>query len=301
MENVHDLNDRAQEFNVRNDESAFKDVPNWETLSFKTKEPVLDPLNEGFFYMLRLNFCPLLTWLSFIVFLSITLVIIFFVQLRVDGFQPKPKEFLEVKDKGKFSNWGTTNLQMIKEKNQYYRVLASLFLHSGGAHLISNLIMIIIWGSFLEGLMKPLRTCFIFLLAGIFGNLASALASRGKYDSLGASTGVFGFFGAGIGYLMVNWIRMKHRRSPRGMFLCVLIIVILLNFIFVPENAALVSHFGGFIGGLLVSLFLSPLYINPYKKDDPEHTKRGVCGIFWLIFGIIGYFGLLALIIGFIN
>ena len=273
------------------DPSALRDSPNWDTLSFKTNEPPLDPLNESFFYMLRANFCPLLTWLSFTAFLTLLLMITFAIQLKVDGLEPQPKEFLMLNDKGATSKWGTTNYDKIKKHNHYYRLFVSLFLHSSFAHVVSNILMVIIWGSFLEGFLKPFRTACIFLLSGIYGNVMSAIASGGKYESLGASTGIFGYFGAGFGYLIVNWTRMKHYRSPRGTVLCVLLIVTLLNFIFAPSDVAIVSHLGGFLGGLLCSLFLTPLYTNPYKKDDPEHLKRGGCDIAWIVIGVVSYLG----------
>ena len=271
------------------DPTVIRDSPNWDALSFKSKEPPLDPLNEGFFYMLRANFCPLLTWLSFTVFLAFLLVITFIVQLRVDGLEPKPKEFLQLNEKGFFSIWGTTNIDKIRKHNHYYRVFVSLFLHSSFGHVVSNILMVIIWGSFLEGFLKPFRTACIFLLSGVYGNVMSAIASGGKYESLGASTGIFGYFGAGFGYLMVNWPRMRHYRSPRGMVLCILLIITLINFILAPSDVAIVSHIGGFIGGLLCSLFLSPIYTNPYLKDDPEHLKRNGCEIAWIVIGVIAY------------
>ena len=131
----------------------------------------------------------------------------------------------------------------------------------------------------------------VFVLSGVYGNLMSALASGGKYESLGSSTGIFGYFGAGFAYLMVNWPRMKHYRSPRGTVLCILLIITLLNFIFSPSNVAMMSHVGGFIGGILCTLFLAPLYKNPYLKDDPEHLKRNGCEIAWIVIGVVLYFG----------
>lgn len=273
------------------DASVLRDSPNWDALTFKSKEPPLDPLNENFFYAIRTNFCPLLTWLSFTVFLTFLLIITFIIQLKLDGLQPKPKEFLELKDKGMTSNWGTTNFDRIKKDRHYYRVFVSLFLHSSFGHVVSNILMIIIWGSFLEGLLKPFRTMCIFLFSGIYGNVLSAIASGGKYESLGASTGVFGYFGAGFGYLMVNWPRMRHYRSPRGSVLCILTIVTLMNFVFVPSDVAVFSHVGGFIGGLIAALFVSPIYTNPYKKDNPEHLKRNGCEITWIVIGVIIYLG----------
>ena len=262
----------------------------WDHLSFKSKEPPFDPLNEGFFYMLRVNICPLLTWISFTVFISFLLAIIFFVQLRIDGLHVKPQELMEINDKGKFTDWGATELKALQFKYQYYRVFTSLFLHSSLAHLLGNLFILILWGSYIEGIFGPWRTMLVFVFSGVFGNLMSAIGSRGRYSSVGTSTAIFGYFGAGFSYLIVNWSNMNHPRSPRGMFLCILFIITLLNLIETPSDVAIISHMGGLLGGFICGFFLAPVYKNPHQKRNGVVPKRTGLQIFWLVFGLVFFF-----------
>jgi membrane associated rhomboid family serine protease len=75
--------------------------------------------------------------------------------------------------------------------------------------------MIFIWVSFLELYLSPLRSSFIFILTGIAGSLMSVAIKKGNEKTLGASSGIFGLFGAGLAYLLFNWKRMDHENSPR--------------------------------------------------------------------------------------
>ena len=90
-----------------------------------------------------------------------------------------------------------------------------MFIHLSFEHLVSNVLMIFIWVSFLELYLTPLRSTFIFVLTGIAGSLMSVAITQGVEKTLGASAGIFGLFGAGLGYLLFNWQRMDHENSPR--------------------------------------------------------------------------------------
>lgn len=274
---------------MRDQQSLDSGPVYWDHLSTKTKEPPLDPLNEGFFFMLRVNICPLLTWLSFTVFMAFFLTIIFFVQFRIDGLAKKPVELMEINEKGKFTDWGATELKALQIKSQYYRLFTALFLHTSMAHLLGNLFILILWGSYIEGIFGAWRTMLVFIFSGIYGNLMSALGSFGRYSSIGTSTSIFGYFGAGFGYLIVNWSNMNHSRSPRGMFLCVLSIITIINLIGSPSDVAIFSHIGGLIGGFLSGFFVSPIYKNPHQKENGMVPKRTGLQIFYIIFGVVLY------------
>ena len=138
--------------------------------------------------------------------------------------------------------------------------------------------MILIWASFLELYLKSLRTTFIFVLTGIAGSLMSVAIAKGNEKTLGASSGIFGIFGAGLSYLLFNWRRMDHENSPRfiwlqylisrGPLLCILILIIILTFVFAGSRGDTFSHIGGFVAGMCCGLFLSPVYHNPASANQ---------------------------------
>jgi hypothetical protein len=60
-----------------------------------------DPRNESFPYMLYVNFCPYLSFMSFTVMISILLTILFILQLALDGLTPgMASQFLQINDDG---------------------------------------------------------------------------------------------------------------------------------------------------------------------------------------------------------
>lgn len=70
---------------------------------------------------------------------------------------------------------------------QLWRMFTSMFLHIGVSHLIFNSIGIIAFGIEMERIYGRYRYLFIYLLAGLFGSLAS-FATKGPYQfSAGAS------------------------------------------------------------------------------------------------------------------
>ena len=75
--------------------------------------------------------------------------------------------------------------------------------------------MMLIWIPFLEYFITPLRAFAIFLFSGISGTLLSVAVSQGEGKTLGASAGIFGIFGGGLAFVMLNWKRMDHEKSPR--------------------------------------------------------------------------------------
>jgi len=60
-----------------------------------------------------------------------------------------------------------------------------------------------ILGFMLESLLGPLKVCLIYIVAGIGGNMFSALCANG--DAVGASTSLFGLIGCVIAMIIVNW------------------------------------------------------------------------------------------------
>ena len=55
----------------------------------------------------------------------------------------------------------------------YWRLLASMFLHFGFTHLLSNMVSLYVLGSFLEERISHIRVLLVFLFGGIGGNLIS--------------------------------------------------------------------------------------------------------------------------------
>src|SRR5699024_1398762 len=78
--------------------------------------------------------------------------------------------------------------------NEWWRILTSMFLHIGWAHIAMNMIALYFLGSIVERIYGAKRFLAIYFLAGIGGGLASFLFPENI--SAGASGAIFGLFGA---------------------------------------------------------------------------------------------------------
>ncbi len=124
-----------------------------------------------------------------------------------------------------------------------WRLLFSVFAHSGAAHLLSNLFALSLFGLILEGRLGPKRVLWLFLFSGIAVNVFSPYSS-----SLGASGAIYAIIGALVVLRpgMVVWVQW----IPMPMAVAGLLWLVQDVFgVFYPSGVASLSHIGGlFIG-----------------------------------------------------
>lgn len=130
--------------------------------------------------------------------------------------------------------------------NQWWRLFTAQFLHIGIMHLISNAVMIYYLGVYMETIIGHWRFLVIYLLSGIGGNLLSLAWGNDNAISAGASTALFGLFGA------MTAIALQNRTNPILVYLgrqsfWLALINIGLD-LFAP-NIDIPGHIGGFIAG----------------------------------------------------
>ncbi len=146
---------------------------------------------------------------------------------------------------------GTDPLILIEELKwqQPWRIVTSLFAHSGAAHLLNNLIGLLLFGLILEGRVGPKRVLFLFIATGILVNLLP-LYER----SLGASGAIFGIMGALVVLrpTMVVWVQY----IPMPMFLAGLVWLAQDLFgVFYPSGIGNLAHIAGLFIGLDAGLY----------------------------------------------
>ena len=132
-------------------------------------------------------------------------------------------------------------------KHEYWRLLAAMFLHGGLLHIAFNMYALYIGGSFLEALAGRGKYIAIYLVAGVAGNVAVYLLASPISVTIGASTAIFGIFGALFMY------SVHFRDSAAGRALSSMGTVILINLVitFVIPGISWQGHIGGLIGGVL--------------------------------------------------
>lgn len=139
---------------------------------------------------------------------------------------------------------------------QVYRLLAPIFLHVNFLHFFGNMLAIFMFLTRIEHSFGFVRTIIIYLLAGIGGNIFSALIDETNVKA-GASTSLYGIIGVIIGYLFINW-RGLDLIGPllKYQLCCSSLMIIAFIFFFSvlgTENVDAMGHLGGFLTGLFLS------------------------------------------------
>lgn len=147
--------------------------------------------------------------------------------------------------------------------HQWWRLFTAQFLHIGLLHIAANAVMIYYMGQVMEPLMGHLRFLLAYLLSGVGGNLLGFAFSSDQSLSAGASTSLFGLFGALIALGAVNKNNQAISYFAKQA-LALAVINILLD-LFMP-NIDIFGHLGGLISGFLLGGILGSNYISSFSS-----------------------------------
>lgn len=182
-------------------------------------------------------------------------------------------------DTGVLIEYGA-NLDVLVKNGEYYRLLTSMFLHSGLLHLFFNMYALYIIGPQVESFFGKTKYLIIYLLSGISGSLLS-VAFNVNTVSVGASGAIFGLFGALL-YFGYNY-RGYLGNVIKSQILPVVIINLIFGFISTGVDVA--GHIGGLIGGIIVS---SVLGSSDEKSIDINRII--ICLIYFVFIIYLGLF-----------
>lgn len=146
---------------------------------------------------------------------------------------------------------------------QWWRLFTAQFLHIGLMHIASNAIMIYYMGQVLEPMMGHWRFLLVYLLSGVGGNLLGFAFSSDNALGAGASTALFGLFGALVALGAVN----RHNQTIAyfaRQALALAVINIILD-LFMPY-VDIFGHLGGLISGFLLGGVLGSRYLRNFSQ-----------------------------------
>ncbi|MFC6254771.1 rhomboid family intramembrane serine protease [Secundilactobacillus hailunensis] len=148
---------------------------------------------------------------------------------------------------------------------QWWRLITPVFLHMGFEHILFNTVTLYFIGLQIEAIFGHGRYLIIFLLSGIGGNLAS-FAFNPNSISAGASTAIFGLFGA---FLMLGESFWENQYIHQMTKTFLMFVVLNLAFdIFSPG-----TDIQGHIGGLIIG-FLTAYIVGVPKLGQISRVKR---------------------------
>jgi membrane associated rhomboid family serine protease len=158
----------------------------------------------------------------------------------------------------------------IRRGEQLYRLVTPVLLHGGFFHLLVNMQSLLRSGTDFEKLYGPGRYLATYLVAGVAGNVASAV--RSANPSLGASGAVFGIYGAYFTYLTRNeWLlgaQGQAMTTAIGQTMAMNLLLGLAN----PQIDQW-AHAGGAVAGAVMAYAIGP---NLFLARNPVTGRQEV-------------------------
>ena len=137
---------------------------------------------------------------------------------------------------------------------QWWRLVASLFLHWGALHLTMNMVGLWVLGPFTEFALGFRRYMAIYLLAGI-GSMGTVMAmasgANGDQLTVGASECIMGLVGATAGLMLRGWLREKASIAKRRLVAMFAIVVLQTFFDSLVPQVSMTAHISGALIGFL--------------------------------------------------
>ena len=140
-------------------------------------------------------------------------------------------------------------------EGEAWRLLTSLFLHSGFTHLALNMISLYFLGSFAEVSFGRSRFLALYFISGIAGGLAYLYFGAFNSPAVGASGAIFGLLGGVFGFAI-----RRGTFSMRNPVINQLLILTAINLFLgatIP-NVSNTVHIGGLVGGIVFGYLIAP-------------------------------------------
>ena len=144
---------------------------------------------------------------------------------------------------------------LLTEYHEYSRLLTSMFMHFGAAHLMNNMLILLLLGERLERALGHVRYLFFYLLSGIGAGLFSAEVHQYLGEIIigaGASGAVFGVVG-GLGAVLLR--NRGHFGRLRGRQIGV-ILLFTLYYGISSSGIDNWAHLGGLASGFVLGILL---------------------------------------------
>ena len=165
---------------------------------------------------------------------------------------------------------GRCGTDLVLVQKEYWRLLTSVFLHSGLYHLGSNLIAQVFLGNAVERNLGHIKYLFLYIVSGVGGNIISVLYDRAQgvnTYSVGASGAVFGVMGALIVLIIKG--RKKLRTGSSMLVRAGFAVFYAVYAGFRTPYTDNAAHLGGLAFGIALGVLLT----SPLDDVDPRDLR----------------------------
>lgn len=181
--------------------------------------------------------------------------------------------------------YGGIEYTKLKEDKQYWRILTGLFLHRSFPHLISNILIELLFLISMEKSWNILRFLIIFLISTIPGDLIIISKKKG-HVSIGPGCGIFGTVGAFITLYLLSFQKIIWRHRI-GMLFYILFLIFLL---IVSINQS-IDDSSGLILSLIFGIILGCIcFSSKFNDTKTRYTCFSISLVLDLIFMFVSIF-----------
>jgi rhomboid protease GluP len=169
-------------------------------------------------------------------------------------------------------------------KHEYWRLVAPMFLHAGLVHILFNMWALFVLGSYFERAVGWKKFLAVYLIAGLAGNVAAFLLSPSLALMVGASTAIFGIFGAFFMYAFRNRSDFVANQMMRQIgFLIVINLVITFS---IP-GISWQGHIGGLVGGVVAIEALTRFGQRDLRAPFDAEAVAAIAAIFVVLGALV--------------
>ncbi|MCL0031521.1 rhomboid family intramembrane serine protease [Dehalococcoidia bacterium] len=140
---------------------------------------------------------------------------------------------------------------------EWWRLIVPIFLHIGIFHLFTNMIGLFVMARILdmEKVLGSFGYLVVYLLSGIIGNACSFYISPNV--GAGASGAIFGLFGTGTAFLILNRDRLGSTGKDT---LLAMLFIVGINIVIglVTDGVDNTAHMAGLLAGFIIGIYVIP-------------------------------------------
>ena len=175
------------------------------------------------------------------------LIFVIMVVKGVSAIEPRPEDLLL---------WGADFGPLTLAGGQWWRLFTACFLHFGIIHIGFNMYVLYQVGMTTEFLYGRAKYLFIYLLAGVGGNIVSLYVHPDSVGA-GASGAIFGVYGAFLGFLLIRRSVIPKLAMAQMVRSAVIFLGINLVYGVMSRSTDLSAHIGGLAIGFVLGCYLS--------------------------------------------
>ncbi|MDO4941757.1 MAG: rhomboid family intramembrane serine protease, partial [Lachnospiraceae bacterium] len=150
---------------------------------------------------------------------------------------------------------GSSEWSAILLKHEIYRLFTAMFLHFDIEHLISNMFVLFLIGSFVEHYLGTIKYIIVYLMCGAAGNMLSFYFAIGEPSlilSAGASGAIYGVLGILAVLLWKTKGRLEGIQGPGLVFF----VIGMIFHSYQSEGVDYWAHIGGLAMGIILGIVL---------------------------------------------